>query len=57
MAVAKDPLQEILDKAKKKYNLSVGRLSEIADDVIIVTNGTNDHDKIIHSVFPLGSSV
>lgn len=57
MAVAKDPLQEILDKAKKKYNLSVGRLSEIADDVIFVSTGNIAIDNIIGGGFPLGRSV
>lgn len=57
MAAVKDPLEALLASAQKKYNISVGRLSEIAEDVVFVSTGNLAIDNIVGGGLPLGRSV
>lgn len=55
--MAADAFDSILAKAQKKYNLSVGPLSEIAQDAFFITTGNIAIDHIIGGGLPLGRSV
>lgn len=54
---AKDAFQEALEKAQKKYNITAGRLSDIAQEVMFVSTGNIAIDSIIGGGLPLGRSV
>lgn len=52
-----DAFDSILAKAQKKYNLSVGPLSQIAQDATFITTGNIAIDHIVGGGLPLGRSV
>jgi recombination protein RecA len=52
-----DAFESILAKAQKKYNLSVGPLSQIAQEATFITTGNIAIDHIIGGGLPLGRSV
>ena len=52
-----DAFDSILAKAQKKYDLSVGPLSQIAQDATFISTGNIAIDHIIGGGLPLGRSV
>ncbi len=57
MAKGSDPLADVLASASKKYNISIGPMGSIAEDVEFLTTGNLAIDYIIGGGVPMGRSV
>lgn len=54
---ASDPVADLLAKANKKYNLSVGTMSSVAEDVEFITTGNIAIDYALGGGIPMGRSL
>lgn len=57
MAKATDPLTALLNSAEKKYNLKVGSLQDVAEDIKAISTGNSAIDYAMGQGVPLGRSV